>query len=85
MSPLTKKEVIEKLSKEEDTQVLAEVLDFYDYLKEKKSKSAQNNWEKIEYSEPTSEEIRLLKEHKKIQEECVPLKNLIKDLNLDGE
>ena len=28
MSPITKKEVIEKLSKEEDAQVLAEVLDF---------------------------------------------------------
>lgn len=85
MSPLTKEEVIEKLSKEEDSQVLAEVLDFYDYIKEKKSKLAQNIWENIEYSEPTPEEIRLFQEHKKIQEECVPMKNLIKELNLDGE
>ena len=85
MSPITKKEVIEKLSKEEDAQVLAEVLDFYDYLKEKKSKLVQNKWEKIEYTEPTAEEIRLFQEHKKIQEECVPLKNVIKELNLDGE
>ncbi|KOA20838.1 hypothetical protein CLHOM_09810 [Clostridium homopropionicum DSM 5847] len=35
MSPLAK-EVIEKLSKENDAQVLAEVLDFYEYLKQKK-------------------------------------------------
>lgn len=30
------KEIIEKLSKEKDIEVVAEVLDFYEYLKEKK-------------------------------------------------
>lgn len=33
MGPLVK-EIIEKLDKESDAQVLAEVLDFYDYLKQ---------------------------------------------------
>jgi hypothetical protein len=37
MSPLAK-EIIEKLNKEDDAQVLAEVLDFYEYLKQKKNK-----------------------------------------------
>lgn len=37
MSPLAK-EVIRKLSKEQDTQVLVEVLNFYEYLKQKKQK-----------------------------------------------
>lgn len=35
MSPLAK-ELVEKLNNEEDTQVLAQVLDFYEYLKQKK-------------------------------------------------
>lgn len=35
MSPLAK-ELVEKLNNEEDTQVLAQVLDFYEYLKRKK-------------------------------------------------
>jgi hypothetical protein len=35
MIPLAK-ETIEKLNKEEDTQVIAEVLNFCDYLKQKK-------------------------------------------------
>ena len=34
MSPLAK-EIIDKLNKEEDILVLAEVLDFYEYIKEK--------------------------------------------------
>jgi hypothetical protein len=42
MSPLAK-EIIEKLNKEEDPRVLAEVLDFYDYLKQKKQKELQKN------------------------------------------
>ena len=37
MSPLAK-EVIEKLSHEEDVELLAEVLDFYEYVKQKKIK-----------------------------------------------
>lgn len=42
MSPLAK-EIIDKLNREEDSQVLAEVLDFYEYLKQKKNKELQKN------------------------------------------
>jgi hypothetical protein len=42
VSPLAK-EVIKKLSEEHDAQVLAEVLDFYEYLKQKKQKELQRN------------------------------------------
>lgn len=54
MSPLAK-EIIEKLNKEDDAQVLAEVLDFYEYLKQKKNKDLQKRWEYIEEDEPTNE------------------------------
>lgn len=37
MSPLAK-DIIEKLNNEQDTRVLAEVLDFYEYLKQKNDK-----------------------------------------------
>jgi hypothetical protein len=38
MSPLAK-EIIDKLNNEKDSEVLAEVLDFYEYIKQKKIKS----------------------------------------------
>ncbi|TCO68513.1 hypothetical protein [Marinisporobacter balticus] len=84
MSPLAK-EVIRKLSEEQDTQVLAEVLDFYEYLKQKKQKEFQKGWASIEEDEPDAEEIKTCKEYKKSEEDLVPLENLIRELNLDGE
>lgn len=84
MSPLAK-EIIEKLNREEDSQVLAEVLDFYEYLKQKKNKSLQKRWEYIEKDEPTEEETKLYKQYKDTKEEFIPLENIIKELNLDGQ
>lgn len=45
MSPLAK-EIIDKLNKEEDSHVLAEVLDFYEYLKQKKIKTYKRSGQK---------------------------------------
>lgn len=84
MSPLAK-EVIEKLSEEHDAQVLAEVLDFYEYLKQKKRKELQKEWASIKEDEPDDEEIRICKEHKTSKEDLIPLKDLMKELNLDEE
>lgn len=42
MSPLAK-EIIEKLNREEDSEVLSEVLDFYEYLKQKKIRAYKIN------------------------------------------
>ncbi|MEG0775315.1 hypothetical protein [Clostridium sp.] len=84
MSPLAK-EIIEKLNKEEDTRVLAEVLDFYEYLKLKRNKELQKKWENICEAEPTEEEISLYKNYKELEEELVPLNSLIKELNLHEE
>lgn len=66
MSPLAK-EVIEKLSNEEDSQVLAEVLDFYEYLKQKKQNKLKRQWDLIVEDEPDDEEIKLIEEYKKIR------------------
>ena len=83
MSPLSNK-IIEKLNKEEDTQVLAEVLDFYEYLKQKKSKELRKKWVDISEDDSTEEEIILCKQYKK-SEELIPLDVLIKELNLSEE
>jgi len=84
MSPLAK-EVIRKLSKEQDTQVLVEVLNFYEYLKQKKQKELQKEWVSIEEDNPDAEEIKICKEYKESGEDLVPLENLIRELNLDEE
>lgn len=66
MSPLAK-EIIDKLNKEEDILLLAEVLDFYEYIKQKKHKELQKNWSLIDEVEPTEDEIKLYQEYKDIK------------------
>jgi hypothetical protein len=82
MSPLAK-EIIEKLNKEEDAQVLAEVLDFYEYLKQKGNKGLKKKWQYIDEDEPTKEEIKSYQQYKQTKEEFIPLENIMKELNLD--
>jgi hypothetical protein len=82
MSPLAK-EIIDKLNKEEDILVLAEVLDFYDYIKQKKHNELQKKWLQIDKDEPTEDEVKLYQEYKDTKEEEIPLENIIRELNLD--
>ena len=84
MSPLAK-EIIEKLAKEEDVIVLGEVLDFYEYLSEKKNKKLKNKWLDIDEDEPTKDENKLYEQYKKSEIKFIPLEELIKELNLDAE
>lgn len=84
MSPLAK-EVIEKLSNEEDSQVLAEVLDFYEYLKQKKQNKLKRQWDLIEEDEPDNEEIKLIEEYKNSKEDLVSLDDLVMELDLDDK
>ncbi|MFA9398338.1 MAG: hypothetical protein ACERKV_08755 [Clostridiaceae bacterium] len=81
MSPLAK-EIIDKLNKEEDIVILSEVLDFYEYVKQKRLRELQNKWSQIDEEEPTKEEIKLYQEYKDKNEEKIPLENIIKELNL---
>ena len=84
MSPLSK-EIIEKLSKEEDVIVLGEVLDFYEYLRDKKNEKLKDKWSDIDEDEPTKDENQLCQQYKKSEEKLIHLEELIKELNLDGE
>jgi hypothetical protein len=84
MSPLAK-EIIEKLNKEEDVKILAEVLDFYEYLKQKGNKHSHKKWLEIAEEEPTDDERKLYQQYKSSNEEVIPLENVINELNLDGE
>ena len=59
MSPLEKM-IIQALENEDDDIILAEVLDFYEYLKEKKKRQKDTLWKNIQEDEPTNEEIQRL-------------------------
>ena len=59
MSPLAKM-IIQALENEDDDIVLAEVLDFYEYLKEKKKRQKDTLWKNIQEDEPTNEEIEII-------------------------
>ena len=79
MSPLTK-EVIEKLSNEEDIEILAEVLDFYEYLKYKKDKKL---WKKIQEVEPDDIEKAICEQYQREEQELVDFNDLVQELGLD--
>ena len=83
MSPLAKM-IIEALENEEDDIVLAEVLDFYEYLKEKKKKQKNIVWKNISEDEPTKEEIEIINNYiKNDSNESISLEDLARDLGLN--
>ncbi len=80
MSPLAKK-VIEVLKNEKDEVVLTEVLDFYEYLKQKKKNT--NVWENINEDEVTEDEVNIINNYIKDNvKESISLDSLVKDLGL---
>ncbi|MGL4799205.1 MAG: hypothetical protein ACRCWY_07395 [Cellulosilyticaceae bacterium] len=79
MSPLAQ-EVIETLAKEEDTALLAEVLDFYEYVKAKKNRG---KWQNIPQVEPTSEEVKICNQYKEEEHEWVDFEVLAQELGID--
>ena len=81
MSPLAK-EIIDRLNIEDDELILSEVLDFYEYVKEKKQRELQKKWSKIEEDDPTQDEIKLYEDYKNEKEETVSLESVIRELNL---
>ncbi|WP_234117136.1 hypothetical protein [Clostridium hydrogenum] len=84
MSPLAK-EIIDKLNNEKNSEVLAEVLDFYEYIKQKKEKELKRKWSQIEEDEPSEDEVKLYEEYRNNKEEGIALENVIKELNLDAK
>lgn len=83
MSPLAKT-IIKALENEDDDIVLAEVLDFYEYLKEKKKRQKDIQWKSIEEDEPTNEEIEIINNYiKSDSNDTVSLDDLAKDLGLN--
>ena len=57
------KEIIDRLNREEDELILSEVLDFYEYVKEKKQRELQKKWTKVEEDDPTQDEIKLYEDY----------------------
>lgn len=84
MSPLVK-EIIDRLNREDDELILSEVLDFYEYVKQKKQRELQKKWSKIEEDDPTQDEIKLYEDYKNEKEETVSLESVVRELNLYEE
>lgn len=79
MGPLAK-EIIDRLNREDDELILSEVLDFYEYVKQKKQKDLQKKWSKIEEDDPTQDEIKIYEDYKNEQNEVVSLENVVREL-----
>lgn len=84
MSPLAK-EIIDRLNREDDELILSEVLDFYEYVKQKKQRELQKKWSKIEEDDPTQDEIKLYEGYKNEKEETTSLESVVRELNLYEE
>lgn len=79
MSPLAK-EVIEKLSNEEDVEILAEVLDFYEYMKYKKHKKL---WENVQEIEPDDIEKSICEQYQREEQQLIDFEDLVQELGLN--
>ncbi|MDF2614480.1 MAG: hypothetical protein K0S71_2266 [Clostridia bacterium] len=82
MSPIAQ-QVIETLAKEQDTELLSEVLDFYEYIKHKKHKHTNRLWDSIEEDEATPEEIGICNRYKDEEHEFVDFHSLVQELGID--
>jgi len=84
VSPLSK-ELIIKLAKENDSEILREVLNYYAFLKNKKEQEARKQWESIEEVQPEKEEIEIINEFEKNREkfEFVSMEEVLKELGID--
>ena len=84
MSPLSR-ELIIKLAKENDSELLREVLNYYAFLKNKKEQEAKKQWESIEEVQPDKEEIEIINEFEKNREkvEFISMEEVLKELGID--
>ncbi|AUS98528.1 hypothetical protein CDQ84_15695 [Clostridium thermosuccinogenes] len=84
MSPLSR-ELIIKLAKENDSELLREVLNYYAFLKNKKEQEARKQWESIEEVQPDKEEIEIINEFEKNREkfEFISMEEVLTELGID--
>jgi hypothetical protein len=84
VSPLSK-ELIIKLAKENDSELLKEVLNYYAFLKNKKEQEAKKQWESIKEVQPDKEEIKIINEFENSPEkfEFVSMEEVLKELGID--
>lgn len=82
---LLSKELIIKLAKENDSELLKEVLRYYAFLKNKKEQEIKKQWESIEEVQPDKGEIKIINEFEKKPEklEFVSMEEVLKELGID--
>lgn len=84
VSPLSK-ELIIKLAKENDSELLREVLNYYAFLKNKKEQEARKQWESIQEVQPDKEEIEIINEFENNPEQFqfVSMEEVLKELGIN--
>ncbi|AUG59075.1 hypothetical protein [Acetivibrio saccincola] len=84
MSPLSR-ELIIKLAKENDTELLKEVLNYYAFLKNKKENEVKKQWESVKEVQPDEEEIKIIDEFERNPEkfEFVSMEEVLKELGIN--
>lgn len=84
MSP-SSKELIVKLVKENDSELLKEVLNYYAFLKNKKEQEISKQWESIEEDQPDKEEIEIINEFENSPEkfEFFSMEEVLKELGIN--
>lgn len=84
VGPLSK-ELIIKLAKENDPELLREVLNYYAFLKNKKEQEARKQWESIQEVQPDKEEIEIINEFENNPEkfQFVSMEEVLKELGIN--
>jgi hypothetical protein len=84
MSSLSK-ELISKLVNENDIEILKEVLNYYIFLKGKKTLETSQQWDSIKEDEPDEEELRIIEEfrHNPEKFEFVSMEEVLKELHIN--
>jgi hypothetical protein len=84
VSPLSK-ELIIKLAKENDSELIKEVLNYYAFLKNKKEQEAKKQWENIKEVQPDKEEIEIINEFENSPEkfQFVSMEEVLKELGIN--
>lgn len=84
MSSLSR-ELIVKLAKESDAELLREVLHYYVFLKQKKEDEIKRQWDNLEEVKPDEWELKIINDYKKNSDnyEFVCLEEVLKELSLN--
>jgi hypothetical protein len=79
------KELIIELAKENDPEIINEVLNYYAFLKNKKEQGISKQWDSIKEVQPDEEEVDIISAFEKNPEkyEFISLEEVLKELGIN--